>query len=105
MQKIINRIIEIEQEAQKLSIITQKEKEILINKIEKDKTEMHDITLDRAKKRNDIFEKSQKEMLIGVQKEIQENTMQKKQQIDDKFALNRQKWEDDIFNSIIFDKK
>jgi hypothetical protein len=100
MQDVINKMIELDKQAQKLTKEAQALKDGIDIKIDAEKKEMRENYLEKAKNRIDIVADTEKNIADEKIKEIEESSVFQNANIEKQYLANKDKWVDLIYNNI-----
>ena len=100
MQEVINKMIELDKQAQKLTEEAQSLKDGIDIKIDAEKKVMREDYLKRANDRIQIVLETEKKIADEKIKEIDESSVEQTASIEKQYLDNKDKWADDIYNNI-----
>jgi len=98
---IINRIIEAEQEAQKIADEAAGRKKHLNETISGDRDKIRDDYMSHAKRRIDIVRESERTACDEAIAQIEEHLKQKLEMVETTYQKNRERWISELFQSVI----
>ncbi|MDP4109780.1 MAG: hypothetical protein Q8878_07125 [Bacillota bacterium] len=98
---IINRIIEAEQQAQKIAGEAASAKEHLNETISVNREKIHEDYMSRADRRIEIVRNSEKETTDEAIAKLDELLKQKLATVESTYTQNRERWIDTLFGSVV----